>query len=341
MKFSIIVPIYKVEKYLRKCIESILNQTFNEFELILVDDGSPDNCPKICDEYANNDSRIKVVHKVNGGLVSARNEGIRNALGKYIVYVDGDDWIADNLLQVVNDKVLSKYQPDMIVYSAYRQFNDYKKEIPYDVEEGFYNKERLEKDIYPYMMYDPRKPFCNGLIFPVSWNKIFKRELLIKHYCEDERIKMGEDNAFVFECLLKSQSVYFCKDILYFYNQLNTGSMTNNYDSERFENNKILTDYIESKIGNENQTIDKQINAFKAYWLIMAVFHEIKSGRSINVASKHIKQKIIKTQVLKGITWDGLPKSAIIFILLLKLHFYKLTLLLSKIVVKKREKDNG
>lgn len=339
MKFSIVVPIYKVEKYLRKCIESILNQTFSDFELILVEDGSPDNCPRICDEYANKDSRIKVIHKTNGGLVSARNEGIRNSSGKYIVYVDGDDWISNNLLQVVNDKVLSKYQPDMIVYSAYRQFDDYKKEIPYDIEEGFYDKKKLEKNIYPYMMYDPRKPFCNGLIFPVAWNKIFKRELLINHYCKDERIKMGEDNAFVFECLLEAQAVYFCKDILYFYNQLNIGSMTNNYDSERFENNKILTDYIESRIGNRNSIIDKQVNAFKTYWLIMAVFHEIKSGRSIIVASKHIKQKIKKTQVLKGIFFDGLPKSAIIYLLVLKFHLYKLALLMAKIVIKKRDKN--
>ena len=92
-KISIIVPVYKVEKYLHKCIDSILAQTFKDFELILVDDGSPDNCGKICDEYAKRDNRIVVVHKENGGQASARNRGINIARGDYIGFVDSDDWI--------------------------------------------------------------------------------------------------------------------------------------------------------------------------------------------------------------------------------------------------------
>ena len=91
--YSVIVPIFKVEEYLGRCIDSILNQSFTNFELILVDDGSPDRCPEICEQYARIDDRVRVIHKTNGGLVSARNEGIRTAKGDYICYVDGDDWI--------------------------------------------------------------------------------------------------------------------------------------------------------------------------------------------------------------------------------------------------------
>ena len=97
--FSIIVAIYKVEKYLSQCIESILAQSYKNFELILVDDGSPDNCPVICDEYAKTDSRIKVVHKNNGGLVSARKAGIEIASGEYICFVDGDDFVQYDMLE--------------------------------------------------------------------------------------------------------------------------------------------------------------------------------------------------------------------------------------------------
>ena len=89
---SVIVPVYNVEKYLRKCVDSILAQTYGEFELLLVDDGSPDGCPQICDEYAERDSRVRVIHKPNGGLISARNEGIRACTGDYVCIVDGDDW---------------------------------------------------------------------------------------------------------------------------------------------------------------------------------------------------------------------------------------------------------
>ncbi len=107
-KVSVIVPIYKVEEYLPKCVDSILSQTFTDFECILVDDGSPDNCGKICDEYAKKDSRIKVIHKENGGLSSARNAGLDIAQGEYITFVDSDDWINVHMLQVLYDAIIEK-----------------------------------------------------------------------------------------------------------------------------------------------------------------------------------------------------------------------------------------
>ena len=98
-KVSVIVPIYKVEKYLRQCIDSIINQSLKDIEIILVDDGSPDNCPKICDEYKKIDSRIKVIHKKNGGLSSARNAGMKIATGEYIGFVDSDDYVSKEFLE--------------------------------------------------------------------------------------------------------------------------------------------------------------------------------------------------------------------------------------------------
>lgn len=98
-KISIIVPIYKIERYLRQCIESILAQTFTDFELLLIDDGSPDECPTICDEYTKKDTRIRVFHKPNGGLTSARNYGLYNAKGEWIMHIDGDDWIEPHTLK--------------------------------------------------------------------------------------------------------------------------------------------------------------------------------------------------------------------------------------------------
>lgn len=336
--FSVIVPIYKVEKYLNKCVDSILNQTYRNFEVILVDDGSPDKCPQICDEYAKKDKRVRVIHKKNAGLVAARNTGIKEAKGDYICYVDGDDWVLNNLLQTVWDKAINKYDVEMVVYSAVRQFYNNQEQIPKAVPEGIYNKDKLRTDVYPYMMYDSRKPFCTGLIFPVAWNKIFKREFLLEHYCKEERIRMGEDNAFIFECLYAAENVFFCNDILYIYNQLNVGSMIHSYDQNRFDNNKLLTDYIEKRIGKQDDVIDGQINAFKAYWLIMAVFHEVKSNRKITVASKHIRKKIKETEVLKNISYKGLPKTAKIYLILLNMHLYIPALVSAKLVTTLRGK---
>ena len=111
MLFTVIVPIYNVEEYLGRCVNSILTQTFEDFELILVDDGSQDHCPEMCDAFAEKDPRVRVIHKPNGGLVSARNAGIMEARGDYICYVDGDDWIKPNLLAFVFDRLADTSVP--------------------------------------------------------------------------------------------------------------------------------------------------------------------------------------------------------------------------------------
>lgn len=107
-EISVIVPVYKVEKYLDRCIESIVNQTYPDLELILVDDGSPDNCPALCDAWAERDERIRVIHKKNGGLSSARNAGMDVMCGKYVCFIDSDDWIELNFLEVLRS-LFEKY----------------------------------------------------------------------------------------------------------------------------------------------------------------------------------------------------------------------------------------
>ena len=116
--FSIIIPVYNVEKYLNKCVDSVLNQTFTDFEVILVDDGSPDNCPAICDSYAEKDKRVRVIHKQNGGLICARKSGLEAARGDYIGFVDSDDWIEENMYELFAD-MIKKYSPDMVLSDFY------------------------------------------------------------------------------------------------------------------------------------------------------------------------------------------------------------------------------
>ena len=124
MFFSIIVPVYKVEKYLDECVKSVLSQTFSDYECILIDDGSPDNCPAMCDEYAKKHEKIKVIHKENGGLSDARNIGIQAAVGEYIVLLDSDDKFADsNSLQNLFD-VVQKYKTDVVVNVNWFEFTD-------------------------------------------------------------------------------------------------------------------------------------------------------------------------------------------------------------------------
>lgn len=114
---SVIIPIYKVEKYIDKCVKSVLAQTYQNLEVILVDDGSSDGCPRLCDEYKSIDHRVKVIHKPNGGLSDARNIGIKNSTGEYFLFVDGDDWIADNLVEIAI-QTMQEYSVDIVSFSA-------------------------------------------------------------------------------------------------------------------------------------------------------------------------------------------------------------------------------
>lgn len=116
VRFSIIIPIYKVEKYLCECVDSVLSQTYRNIEVILVDDGSPDNCPQICDDYSKRDERVRVIHKVNGGLSSARNAGLKIAAGEYVIFLDSDDYYVENTFLESVDAVIEQYQCDAVFF---------------------------------------------------------------------------------------------------------------------------------------------------------------------------------------------------------------------------------
>ena len=124
INFSVIIPIYKVEKYLRQCINSVLNQTYKNFEIILVDDGSPDGCPQVCDEYKKQHKNIKVIHKENGGLSDARNVGLKEAFGEYIIFLDSDDYWNDNLFLENAFKIICKENSDLFVFGMQKYFED-------------------------------------------------------------------------------------------------------------------------------------------------------------------------------------------------------------------------
>ena len=171
MMLSIIVPIYKIEEFLRQCVESILAQSFQDFELILVDDGSPDSCPEICEQYAEKDSRIKVIHKLNGGLVSARKAGLKAASGEYIGYVDGDDWIEPDFYEKLMRKAMN-FDADIVAAGFIKVIGDNLTLKNNPIKAGYYNKSDIEKLIATKMMFD-KECFEPGL-FTYVWNKIFK-----------------------------------------------------------------------------------------------------------------------------------------------------------------------
>lgn len=253
---SIIVPVYNVEKYLNKCIESIINQTYRNIEIILVDDGSPDKCPEICDSYAQKDGRIKVIHKKNEGLINARKSGLEIARGEYIGFVDGDDWIGPEMYELFA-KQIEKYSPDMVLSDFYYDNGKELSNSEQLFDREYYNKEDLKKFIYPKMLFSGT--YYKFGVNPCCWSKIYKKELIKKNLpLVDGRIKMGEDAAFTYPCLIDAQSVATIKKPCYHY-IFNPESMTKSYDRNLKEiiflpYNRIKEKSIEAGIDLGHQT---------------------------------------------------------------------------------------
>ena len=167
---SIIVPVYKTEQYLDRCLDSIVNQTYKNLEIILVDDGSPDNCPQMCDEWKTKDSRIRVIHKENDGLANARNSGIEIASGDYMMFADSDDFLEKDMIDFLLNLSL-KYDADVSRCGFY-----------FDYENGEKKSAGNDKDIklpdYDERMIDLA---TGGHISGVAWNKLYKRNVIISH----------------------------------------------------------------------------------------------------------------------------------------------------------------
>lgn len=200
---SIIVPVYNVEKYLRKGIESILNQTYKNLEVIIIDDGSTDNSGIICDEYANADKRIHVIHQENKGVARARNAGLKLAGGKYIGFIDPDDYIDEKMFEILYRNIKDK-DSDIAICSIYRVETN-------GVQRLWYQKFDEEKIIEG---EDVFKRFADDTFGGMVWNKLFKRDI-IRHYFPDMR--SGEDVCWLMKIFLDVQKISYINQPLYFY----------------------------------------------------------------------------------------------------------------------------
>lgn len=218
---SIIVPIYNVENYLDKCVQSIVDQSYKNLEIILVDDGSPDNCPKMCDEWAKKDERIVVIHKSNGGLSDARNVGIAASKGEYIGFVDGDDWIETNFVRLLAEKL------DMgadIADCATRLCDEDNATIL--VRGAHENMSLASADALKLLLQE-------NTVFQTVWNKLYKRNIIINTPFEFG--KYHEDNFWTWQVFLSAEKVFLIKEPLYNYVQRGNSIMGENYSSKRLD----------------------------------------------------------------------------------------------------------
>lgn len=217
---SIIVPVYKVEKYLPRAVNSVINQTYRNLEIILVDDGSPDRCPKLCDQYAENDSRVKVIHKSNGGLSDARNAALDVFKGVYVTFLDSDDYLSANAIEILVRLAIKENAET--VCSGLNIIDS--KGIIYDYR-------NCDTDFYGSGPEMVRLMFSDVFPYNFSPSKLFKRELF-----ENVRYPIGrlyEDIATTYKAVIKSKKVYCTNRCLYYYERGREGNITSELDSAK------------------------------------------------------------------------------------------------------------
>lgn len=276
--FSIIVPIYKVEKYLHKCVNSLVNQTYKDIEIVLVDDGSPDNCPQICDEYAAKDKRIKVIHKKNGGLSDARNVGLKNCTGGYVFFVDSDDYIdldaCERLLPFIEKGC------DVIVTDG----------IP---EGGNHNlihfKERDEK-VYSGIDYI-KKAIIKENMPMAAWLYVYRREYLIENSLQFKKGILHEDEQFTPRAILKAQTV-INSGIAYYHYVIREGSITTQPDKRRNARDLYSTCLELEKIYDKLE--DETLKLYLKDLLVQKYLSKFQDGKLYQYGKEYIKKDFVR-----------------------------------------------
>ena len=306
ISLSIVVIIYKIEEYLSQCIDSILCQSYKDFELILVDDGSPDACPDICDEYAIKDKRVKVLHQENQGAIVARRNGILAAEGEYIALLDGDDWVEFDMYNHMVS-LAEKNQADIVIvgYNEDMQLNSVKKKNA--LESGIYKDKKLEL-IYKNAIYTGK--FYEPGIVPALWNKIFKRSLFINDCIfVDPVVRMGEDASVSYPMLVRAKTIVIDNSFYPYHYRIVQGSMSRNYDEMYFDRTIKLLSGLQTNLA----TNDDMLDSLQYYSLFVTqIGIEQLFSRACNLSFRKKKDKLRRymqqfdgLNLLSNIDWSG------------------------------------
>ncbi len=303
-KVSVIVPIYQVEKYLDRSIQSIQNQELRDIQIILVDDGSTDRCPSICDEYAKEDDRILVIHKENGGLSSARNAGMCSACGDYVFFVDSDDWIEPETLRELVQKI-EKTGADFVRFRPMTANWPGKQDgslVDFGTEKclkaGIYDRKMIEETILPRLFATPQLQL--GVIVS-AWRSLYRRDFLISNnlfFKED--IRYSEDTIFSANVVMNTNQFIYLDGARYYHYFYNPDSITKSYRDGRWENYKRLMAYFDQDFSDfKDFDFHDQLCLQKLYCIASAVT-ECRKIRNVEE-----KKKKVKTIVLDPVTREA------------------------------------
>lgn len=285
---SVIVPVYNVEKYLKRCLESIVNQTYKDLEIILVDDGSTDSSLQICEEYAEIDKRIKTIHQENNGAASARNTGIENSTGEYIAFVDSDDYIELNMyerMMMINDK----YSCDIIMCDCLKENKNNKTVFTHNIRQGYYDKKMLYDEYFPTLL------MTNSVDYPPTisnWVCLFKRKLIINNHLKyKEGMRFSEDLLFGSQAMYYAESFYYMKNECFYHYIMNESSVTHTYYEDKWKLMKLLYSSIKGFfLSVSDYGFQRQVDLSLLYF----VYHCIGHIRNSQKERKEKREDILK-----------------------------------------------
>lgn len=321
-KLSIIVPVYQTEKYLNVCIDSLVNQTLNDIEIILVDDGSPDSSPSLCDQWAAHDNRIKVIHKNNEGLGLARNSGLEIATGEYVTFVDSDDYVEIGTYEYLFS-IIEKENLDLLRYDS----NRFEKEGSFDrnIEPGcqvdiIKDKATISKMAMWLFGYNPSDTVSRIFYWGSACMEIVRRQIIVTNNIKfvSERKYISEDYLFTYSCYRHCTSFGFTYATMYHY-RYNESSLSRKIDSHCLEKHCQFCLYISEMMSRDGYGLESKIVAMSRY------INELRSVTKLfmrsNLPEKEKKiwfRKNMNSQYMKEIyenfPWKKLPLSH-------KIHF--------------------
>lgn len=304
---SVIVPIYNAENYLHECVDSILAQTIHDIEVILVDDGSTDGSPAICDVYAQKDSRVYVIHKPNGRAASARNAGLRIAKGEYIAFVDADDWIEPEMYERMIGTSVD------VCLCDYARFDHRGAEFfsQPNIRYGYYDQVQIKQEVYPHLVMD-------GLEYPVTISNcvmLMRHEIIRANklsYRSD--ILVDEDATFGSEVLFHAKSFFYMKGEIFYHYRKTEGSASRTYKAWWWDSYLKINEELETFFGQcKDFNFSQQIKS-NMFYLSRAIIYYILSDKTLSIREQNQKVRAVMNhprvvRMLKDFNMKGQPLS--------------------------------
>ncbi len=280
-KISIIIPVYQVEKYIRRCLDSVLSQTYSNLEVILIDDGSRDMSGKICDDYAIKDQRVKVIHQDNAGVSIARNKGLDICTGDYITFVDSDDFLEPFMYAKMMKKII-EYHCDVVMCDCVKDDGVTQTPYTHDIRSGFYDHDQLKKEYYPHLL------MMENVEYPATISNdllLFRREMASNiRYIEG--VRYSEDLLFGAQLLYNANSFYYMKGEFFYHYWMNSESASHIFKQDKWQDYKILYEKSKKLFRHDKQIINQS-------YLMLLFFLYNYAGDILRFENYTKKQKYI------------------------------------------------